>query len=272
MSTTIYNGIKFKETNIYNIYEQLHDFKKIVVNYHKEKEIQKIIRLAIVEYAKEKFLYQKEIKEDILFKYLLRRMDDLRENNNKNNIFNKINENIIIFPYKENIYGIYYGELLEIFLNYDIAQEFGYWNNTDKPEGISLNSWNKRSVIWDNIFKKNSSPKEVGFSFELFDSEQIIITMEDIKKNYNKYILSKAEIIKILLPEILLKNMEKTSKENLSNATIIKILNDSIKTQEFLELKKTITKDLENNIKDISIDLLTNKETSSKNNKKIQKN
>lgn len=51
--------------------------------------------------------------------------------------------------------GYPYGELgskvLAILKGRAIAKEFGYWNNTDEPEGMSEREWNRRRKAWDEV-------------------------------------------------------------------------------------------------------------------------
>lgn len=40
----------------------------------------------------------------------------------------------------------------DVFKKITAAQDFGYWNNTDQPDGISRKNWKNREVIWNRVF------------------------------------------------------------------------------------------------------------------------
>lgn len=42
-----------------------------------------------------------------------------------------------------------------ILLNIGKIEEYGYWNNTDHPENIKLEDWEKREIDWKSTFNKN---------------------------------------------------------------------------------------------------------------------
>jgi hypothetical protein len=67
--------------------------------------------------------------------------------------------------------GILYCEQQEfysILLKEKCVREFGYWNNTDKPDNVTSAQWRHRRDTWDAAFKKSPIPSLVGFTTELF--------------------------------------------------------------------------------------------------------
>jgi hypothetical protein len=37
------------------------------------------------------------------------------------------------------------------------AEDFSYWNNSDKPDDISEEAWNERKVLWDKVLDEKES-------------------------------------------------------------------------------------------------------------------
>lgn len=62
------------------------------------------------------------------------------------------------------------------FLNIDsyplFLEPFEYYNNTDKPQNISLKEWNKRKKIWNEILDH--------------DERKLILNVVNIKDNYSR--------------------------------------------------------------------------------------
>ncbi len=55
--------------------------------------------------------------------------------------------------------------LCKLFRSLPLYEEYGYWNNTDRPEGVTLRRWNKRSDDWEEVLP-TGIPSESMFSIE----------------------------------------------------------------------------------------------------------
>lgn len=76
---------------------------------------------------------------------------------------------LILFPYKRRIYGMYFGETYaKEWRSLEAVGEFGYWNNTDRPEGISARGWGQRRKIWDEILGWDA-PSMRGFQAQIVE-------------------------------------------------------------------------------------------------------
>jgi hypothetical protein len=51
----------------------------------------------------------------------------------------------------------------------DWVEEYGYWNNTDQPDGMSDLEWSRRSKAWDAVLQPNA--RERKLSMMGFDAE-----------------------------------------------------------------------------------------------------
>jgi hypothetical protein len=56
--------------------------------------------------------------------------------------------------YKKHAYGFGWGNypFLDAIKDIKPAMEYGYWNNTDRPDGISRAAWTARAKTWDKVF------------------------------------------------------------------------------------------------------------------------
>lgn len=50
--------------------------------------------------------------------------------------------------------------------------EYGYWNNTDRNDGVSSSAWEKRRRDWDRAMP-SGVPADDGFSFDLVSNDRI---------------------------------------------------------------------------------------------------
>ncbi len=62
---------------------------------------------------------------------------------------NRLDASFNAFLYKGMYYVIPYGCVREIKLKG--VEDFGYWDNVDQPEGITIKEWNARGRLWDKI-------------------------------------------------------------------------------------------------------------------------
>lgn len=50
------------------------------------------------------------------------------------------------------------------------VEEYGYWNNSDEPEGMPAREWNQRKKRWNKVFDIHFTPAMAGFTVELMDT------------------------------------------------------------------------------------------------------
>lgn len=58
----------------------------------------------------------------------------------------------------------------EVFEKSHGLEEFGYWNNSDEPEGVSAEAWEERLDIWNRIGLSDYAPIECGLTVEMVSS------------------------------------------------------------------------------------------------------
>lgn len=171
MSTKIYNGIKFKSNNLNEILSQL-----------------QTIRTKLLDICKsEEYVPQKNLIGFINYKKLISNIDD-NESKLMFEINRKIQDAIILndedvcwlIPFNVTVFvipfedGNFYGGLFcdnNIARYYfdDYIEDFHYQDQTDKPDDISDEDWEKRRIIWDKIFESFWTFPEVGFKYEVLE-------------------------------------------------------------------------------------------------------
>lgn len=81
-----------------------------------------------------------------------------------------IHDTILCIPCVNN--NILNKEMLGILKKYFHIEEYGYWDNADKPDEISDDEWNKRKDDWEKALPDTLGvPRQNGFVIRLVDSE-----------------------------------------------------------------------------------------------------
>ena len=187
MSTKLYNGIKFKSNKLGTVIRQLHGLKEEAVKnvmgtFTDPKQLNFMMMC---------WVYGNAIREDKSndtawqFQRILRQ--ELRKPYNDFNFMFKV----VIFERKNKLYGIYYDHS---YLNYkmlfdrDIAVDYHYQDQSDKPDDVSNRDWNFREEVWSDIFDDISTlwiPSEAGAVYDIVDVEDIYVTssmLDDIRR------------------------------------------------------------------------------------------
>ena len=76
------------------------------------------------------------------------------------------------FPLEDRILCTFYSErkeFTEIWEAQEKVTEFGYWNNTDRPDGVTQDQWDERGDVWGNALGKTGVPAQEGFVFTFSD-------------------------------------------------------------------------------------------------------
>lgn len=158
MSTKLYGGIKFKTKNIFELYEQFMEIKP--------KAVQIGLKiLSNVEDLKYFIILNKLQKAD---KYDIVRQLNVSLNKQWRTIDdNNVLFSVMIFPYKNELYGYRFDDDVQEYqeLLTDIADDFHYQNQCDRPKHITEEEWDEREKIWNDILEYDSFSQR-GFKFE----------------------------------------------------------------------------------------------------------
>lgn len=77
-------------------------------------------------------------------------------------------------PDGEYTYVIPFGsqDLIEAFLKLDGVEDFSYWNNSDEPENISPEEWERRGEVWNRILVSGVPAKD-GYTYTVLNSTRV---------------------------------------------------------------------------------------------------
>lgn len=168
MSLKVYNGIKFKTKKLPEIIKYLHGIKDQAkansvkhVREHPDRVVyaltENIDEVFKPDFKLDKWEAQKKLRANLGKTW--RTVED------PNFLFS-----VCIIPWTDgNVYGVSYHDGIEEnrALLDEIADEYHYQDQTDKPDEITTRDWNKRSRIWNDIFDDYWSAGDAGMTYEI---------------------------------------------------------------------------------------------------------
>ena len=166
MSTKIYNGIKFKTNNIYELLTQL---KSIKPNIHNS-----FLKNFLYVFISEHFITNSKIPEKYAIWHALTSEKIEKNISFHSNYYRKFS--IIIIPRSNGeLYGLYFGsdKYINLLYSNDIAVEYGYYNNSDQPDDITEEDWDTRRDVWDEILDYDA-PVHAGFEYNLLGTSDFL--------------------------------------------------------------------------------------------------
>jgi len=177
MSTKIYDAYKVKGCNtLGDIQNLLLEVREKVVNHYKEYAKSP----EIIEVHKQQ--YSGNEKEREAFKKVF-----------GSGFVTDVNENAVVYTYKNEIYVQFFiGRLLrdvhEYIEKHEKFEDFHYQNQSDQPDDVSDEEWEKRREIWDGIFPHMDTPLNAGFSFQFmtFYDFDLMLTINALEANRKK--------------------------------------------------------------------------------------
>lgn len=135
---------------------------------------------------------------------------------------------------------------------------YGYWNNTDRPDDITKNEWNRRGLEWNNVLDN----QDYSLKFELFCNDDFPLPgyfEEDVYELIFKHIPSKEERAKNLAANIIKNKKINELYEQLedkSSYSFIYEAMDFIKSEDGKKLVNELAQEKINEIGDITIETL----------------
>lgn len=276
MSTKLYDGLRIKNAKEEDVIAKLDSlkplFKEVLRNTIAKKISSEYFNMVDNVFNNDNPQLPCDYAQNILKK----EMESIK--NDKRSIMFQYDFVIYVKQYKSDVYLYpFYRELNDLNILMEKIPEledFGYWDNTDKPEEISESHWKKREKIWNIIsnkytfeesgFKKISLNdikdfENISFNYELFVPKTKEKRLDIALKNIYISVIYK-ELIKGKKPEEITHSMymealdhyldESTRNEDLLNeikihlATNINEVNESnflnIKARPFKEFKTEI--------------------------------
>lgn len=179
MSTKLYNGIKFNSNRLGTVIRQLHSLKEDA-----RRNLADTFRPKGRNYISLFMMYDKAIKEGMASddRLMFTRMvaDDASVRLSTFDVWFRV----VVFERKGTLYGVYhdqtqmnYGMLFER----DIATDFHYQDQSDRPGGVTPREWGFRRKVWEDIFGGLSDcwgPSEAGAVYVITGPDDICLTKD----------------------------------------------------------------------------------------------
>lgn len=174
MSTKLYNGIKFKTDDIYQLFEELKGIKEKAIKIGMDN----LCSLDTLCH----FILDNKLSDFNTYEVKNALEDNLR-GNYRTMLDPLFNFSILIFPYKGKLYGYYfdddlyeYGELIK-----EISDDYSYQNQTDRPDEISEEEYEERKNVWEDILGYDTM-SERGLRYKFVSVDTIFDDNERFKR------------------------------------------------------------------------------------------
>lgn len=200
MSIKLYNGIKFNSNKLSTVIRQLHSIKeesiKKVQESFENPESRNFLSMCIFymlcEKNGESFTYEKDGEKIPCYWIFERKLKEKMREPYRSGIGFDCNFSVTIFERKNKLYGVFFDQTNKNYkqlFDKDIAVDYHYQNQTDKPDEISLRDWRFREEVWEDIFDDISVlwiPSEAGVVYDIVTEDDINISKEIFEKVIEK--------------------------------------------------------------------------------------
>lgn len=267
MSTKIYNGLKIKADSLDEAIQIVDESKSLIVNLYNEGIIKKEFFSSVY----------------VMCDYLVNQKEILKEHFNieSDTNYEKFNEkesaltigckkildsdldcgvdseiSMVMYPKKLQIGGSNY-YLLTIYASNTIQKdikkiykknisEYAYWDNSDRPEGITKKSWEERKKNWEDVLlSKSSIPSVEGLTIGFISQKNptAYLSPEDKVKNIEKLFLMekdyKGYAINHKISDMMIKILSHQKNTKLSPYSLVeKIRNKDFTGEELKDYEK----------------------------------
>ena len=174
MSTKLYNGIRFKTDDIYQLFEELKGIKEKAIKIGMDN----LCSLDTLCH----FILDNKLSNFNTYEVKNALVDNLR-GKYRTMLDPLFNFSILIFPYKGKLYGYYFYDGLYEYseLIAEIADDYSYQNQTDRPETISEEEYEEREKIWEDILGYDTM-SERGLKYNVVSADNIFDDNERFKR------------------------------------------------------------------------------------------
>lgn len=101
---------------------------------------------------------------------------------------------VTVFPASRTTwYGILFTEWNEArtrWFRHPAIHEYGYWNNTDRPDRCSEREWDARRRVWDRLLPGSAIPAQHGWSFTVYPTTASFPSKQTLARIYRHHLPS----------------------------------------------------------------------------------
>ena len=171
MSTKIYNGIRFKTDSIFEVHTQMMKWRERieVLTDHLKAKVMAEYSCRVIDRAIMKGEPVPSAPVGDAWNDIRDRQREVKKTGYRDPEID-FDFEVCILPWNDQLFGIIYTEQSEWrreFMKQGWVEEFGYWDNTDRPRKLTAAQWEDRRECWDAIFDQNSKafgPAKFGFT------------------------------------------------------------------------------------------------------------
>jgi len=172
MSTKIYNGFKFKQSpSLLELKQLASRFRAIILPIIEKKVNTFIANKAVAQIDGRILLSESRERSPLMaaIDELFEREREIKQTNRKDPLVD-MEFNVCVLPTEHETYGIVYtvqSDLLELWLEQEEIINYPYWDNTDQPDSITWEDWEKRGEEWDLALNEHHGvPSMNGMTIE----------------------------------------------------------------------------------------------------------
>lgn len=205
MSTKIFNGYMLPNMSLKNLDAFVKKARKKMLEAHnemgEEMTIKKAVRFLDMHciYGAEKF---EDVSQDgmkfrdtyspYLWAYfgLNEKAQKAEQSDRRTDSDYDFKSNLCLFPIRGKILAMFFSQhqrFTDVWNSFDEVSEYNYWNNTDKPDELTDEQWERRRKDWDTALPGIGIPSENGFIIEFTKGFPSLFDMK-LKENAHKYI------------------------------------------------------------------------------------
>lgn len=181
MSTKIYDGLKFKAKTIEELFPKIMELRKNVQNIVK-KNYYRCIGNTVTFIIDEELLGKRtnSSEKHSPLSLAINSIDERRNHLKKTGIRDPevdFDFSIVLFIHETGIYGIPFcdnKDILQSFLDMDLATPFGYWDNVDPDEECSEEEWEVRKKVWSDLIPGYEPTCNYGLTAEIYSNTSYI--------------------------------------------------------------------------------------------------
>lgn len=180
MSTKIYNGFRLTISDLFEIHNEIENWKdelKPMIT----AQLARVLGSKAASHHDEHFFVktseeQAEKAQDAMMAAFINVIErqELSNTTGSREPIVDMNFDLFLFPHNDQVFGIVDCEQMEFvraWFDKDFVQDFSYWNGADGPEDISPEEWKSRGAIWEKIFAKHFVIAKTGMQIRCSDIE-----------------------------------------------------------------------------------------------------
>jgi hypothetical protein len=174
MSTRIYNGFRFKPRTLDGVYRLLAELRPVVQEKQRAAHLQFLASNAIGIIDRNSIGRGEKIEHPLshVGNELRDRQKEIKTTGHRDPQVD-FEFSISVMPHKSRVYGILHCDQREWttwFTALPEIEDYSYWDNSDREDGISARQWTARKKTWDAILGRDGRPGNAGLEFSVLSA------------------------------------------------------------------------------------------------------